>query len=217
MKPSAKRLAEWEAAGADPALKPRTWFRLGAVFSYEQVDPLPPPAEPVALEAPIAAIEDDSLAHALPALCTLAGELGVTVTFNAETRVDGHFRPSTRQIVIRDTLTINGQVATLVHELGHALLACEHRDDDPQLDYAAEELVVEAVAYCVCGGALRLDTSANSVPYLAIWAEQAPVETIDATAALIDRLAKWIEDALDGVPTHRDDTPVELLAAGIAA
>jgi hypothetical protein len=35
------------------------------------------------------------------------------------------------------------------------------------------------------------------VPYLASWAEQAPIETIEATAALIDRVARRIEDALE--------------------
>jgi antirestriction protein ArdC len=214
MKPSAKRLAEWQAAGGDPATKPQTWFRLGAVFSYEQVDPLPPPATPVALQAPIAPIEGDTLAHALEPLCALAHQIGSTVTFSPDTRGDGHYNLASKAIVIADTLTINGQVATLAHELAHALVRADRRPEDPQLDYAAEELVAESVSYVVCAGALGLDTAANSVPYLAIWVEKSPIETIEHTAALIDRLAKHIEDAvLPEVSADDHAVDVEAVAA----
>ena len=40
----------------------------------------------------------------------------------------------------------------------------DHHVDDPELDYATEELVAESVALCVCGF-LGLDTGANSIPY----------------------------------------------------
>ena len=52
--PSAKRLGEWRQAGADPAERPRTFFRLVAVFDRSQVDPLPDfPGGPVDLDPPI--------------------------------------------------------------------------------------------------------------------------------------------------------------------
>jgi hypothetical protein len=61
--------------------KPRTYFRLEAVFSASQVEPLPPPAEPAALDPPIAELEGDSLAWACQPLEDLASELGYTVTY----------------------------------------------------------------------------------------------------------------------------------------
>ncbi len=51
------------------------------------------------------------------------------------------------------------------------------------------------MAYTVCG-ACGLDVADAAVPYLASWAEQAELETIEQTAKLIDRLARCIEDPL---------------------
>jgi len=66
--PTRKQLADWQAAGADPADKPRTRYKLGPVWDRSQVDPLPPLAEPVALDPPITESDGDTLAwrcHAL--------------------------------------------------------------------------------------------------------------------------------------------------------
>jgi hypothetical protein len=63
------------------------------------------------------------------------------------------------------------------------------------LSYSEEELVVESVAYTVCG-ACRLDVTGAAIPYLASWAEQAELSTIERTANLTDRLARRIEDPL---------------------
>lgn len=69
-------------------------------------------------------------------------------------------------------------------------------ENDPQLGYAGEEWVAECAGF-VCCRALGVDTSANLVPYLASYLEQAPVDTLQATGALIDRLARRIETAAD--------------------
>jgi len=55
--------------------------------------------------------------------------------------------------------------------------------------------VAESVAHIVCGF-LGLDTSANSIPYLASWSEDTPAEAFEHIAGLIDRLAHRIEDTL---------------------
>lgn len=81
-----------------------------------------------------------------------------------------------------------------MHELAHALVRVDRDDDDPALDYAEEELVVESVAYTVCGS-LDLDIAGYAIPYLASWSERAELQTIEQTAKLIDRLARRIEDA----------------------
>src|SRR5438034_67807 len=65
--------------GAKPADRPRTHFKLGPVFDRSQVDPLPPPANPVALDPPIAPVDGEELAWAFPPLIALAGELGSSV------------------------------------------------------------------------------------------------------------------------------------------
>ena len=71
----------------------------------------------------------------------------------------------------------------------------ERREDDPVLDHASEELVVESVAF-TCMGALGIRSDGYSVPYLASWAEGADLSVLERTAVLIDRLASRIEDAV---------------------
>ena len=78
--PSKHALARWEQQGADPATKPRTGWRLAAVFAQDQVEPLPAPAVPALLKAPIAAITGDSHEHLIERLRQLAREIAYTVT-----------------------------------------------------------------------------------------------------------------------------------------
>jgi hypothetical protein len=66
--PSNKKLAAWRAAGAIAEDKPRTYFRLEAVFSEAQVQALPAPADPASLAPPIAEVQGSSLASALAPL-----------------------------------------------------------------------------------------------------------------------------------------------------
>jgi antirestriction protein ArdC len=193
--PSRKCLEEWKREGGDPDERPRTHFRLGPVFDREQVEPLPPPACPVSLDLPMSEIEGEDLAPVLPRLTALAGEIGSTVEFEViggDRR--GYYDIVSRRIAIRDDMSGNAQVKTLVHELAHALLRAEPTEDAPKLGRAEEEIVVESVAYTVTG-ALGLDSSVYSIPYLASWAQEGEIETIERTAALIDRLARRIEDA----------------------
>jgi len=213
--PANQTLAEWRANGADPADRPRTFFRLGPVFDRSQVDPLPPPAEPVALEAPIAPLEGDDLAWAWPKLVTLASHLGsnVSVTTLPPGR-GGSYDLRTHAIEINGAASVNQRVKTLVHELGHRLVRAEQQDGQATMTYDEEELVVESVAFTVCGS-LGFDTSSYSIPYLASWSEDAQLETIERAAGVIDRIARRIEDALDntaGTDADAEDTP-ELRAA----
>ncbi len=81
--------------------------------------------------------------------------------------------------------------------------------DDPQLSYAAEELVAESTAHLAVSS-VGMDSSAAAVPYLATWAESASEDTFERVAELVDRLARRIEDAL-GVD-HVDNAPAQLAA-----
>ncbi len=61
--PSKKRLRAWAEEGADPARRPRTFFRMVAVFDRSQVDPLPDfPGEPLQLDPPVEPLVGDGLA-----------------------------------------------------------------------------------------------------------------------------------------------------------
>ena len=64
-------------------------------------------------------------------------------------------------------------------------------------EYGREEaeLIVESVAFIVCGS-VGLDTSGESVPYLAGWQPDDPGERIRKLAGTIDEIARAIEQAL---------------------
>jgi antirestriction protein ArdC len=194
--PSPKRRREWEEKGADPSERPRTFFRLVAVFDRSQVDPLPDfPGGPLNLDPPLAPIQGEELAGGLAPLCRLAASIGSAVAFESISGpAHGFYEPSTRRIVIDNAgASANAQVATLTHELAHALLRCERREEeDPSLTYAEEEVVVESVAYTVCSS-LGLDSAGFSVPYMTSWSQGTEIERY---AALIDRLATRLEDAV---------------------
>ena len=88
----------------------------------------------------------------------------------------------------------------------------DRRDDDPKLGYAEEELVAESVAHlAVSFVGVRSDVS--SVPYLAAWSEDAGVDTFEHIAALVDRLARRLEEAL-GAEQREERQPT---AAAVAA
>lgn len=194
--PSKKTLEAWKAAGADPRGKPRTHFKLGPVFDRSQVQELPTPAQPVPLDPPIRDIDGGDLAWTWPLLVGLAREIGSEVIVEAIPRgAGGFYVPETRSISVNEANTVNHQVKTLVHELGHALLRAEVDVDDSPFSYSEEELVVESVAFTVCGS-IGLDTSGYSIPYLASWSQTTSLDTIEQAARTIDRLAKRIEDAV---------------------
>jgi antirestriction protein ArdC len=194
--PSRKKLQAWRDAGANPADRPRTYFRLEAVFCAAQVEPLPPPAVPVPLDPPaVVEVTGDSLVWAIPVLEQLARELGYTVVYRSLPRGHGgSCNYTTRVITINTDQAINAQVDVACHEIAHALTREDHQAEDPDLDYAAAELVAESVAKLAVGY-LGLDTSGSAVPYLAGWAEAADPATFQRIAELVDRLATRLEDA----------------------
>ena len=191
--PGKRALQAWRDAGADPHTKPRTAWRLASVFAQDQVAELPPPAVPVPLHAPVAEITGDSHERLIARLIELAGEIGYTVEIADTGAADGTCHTGQRQIRIAERLAPNGRLVAFIHELAHALVAVD--DQAPELDYAEGELIAESVAW-TCGQTVGLDSSANSIPYLASWAEQASLEVLERAAALTGRLADRIEHAL---------------------
>ncbi len=127
----------------------------------------------------------------------LARELGSDVVLRSlPPGCGGSYDPATLASTINDTASVNARVKTLVHEIGHALVRAKPRDDEAPMTYDEEELVVESVAFTVCGS-LGFDTSGYSIPYLASWSEDAELATIERAATLIDRIARRVEEPLD--------------------
>jgi antirestriction protein ArdC len=205
--PSKKQLARWREEGAPPENEPRTFFRLVPVFDASQIAPLPEfPGERVPLEPPHEPVTGEGLADSRPLLVEFADslELEVSVERIAGAAL-GYHEPATGRIALEEVgpdFSANAQVSVLVHELAHALVRIDRRDDDPKLGYAAEEVVVESVAYSVCAS-LGLDSSGSAVPYVAGWAEGTEGDPIEAYAELIDRLARRLETVVCERPADR--------------
>ena len=165
-------------------------FKLAAVFDVSQTDPLPG-VEPTPLEPPGQPVSGDSHAHLLAPLEQHAATLGYTVKYEPLDGPDGYCSAREKQVVIDTGLPANGRVATLVHELAHA-----HGVDYKTYSRPEAELIVESVAFIVCG-AFGLDTGSESVPYLTGWNPDQPAERIQLLAGKIDEIARAIERALD--------------------
>jgi antirestriction protein ArdC len=194
--PSKKKLREWRAAGANPGDRPQTFFRLVKVFDRSQVDPLPEfPGDRVDLDPPLAPIEGNGLYDLFEPLARFGRSIGYTVAVEEiPGSASGYCSPSRDHIgveAISAAFSSNAQVSVGIHELAHALVRCDRREDDPKLTYGEEEVVVECVAHTVCS-TVGLDTSGWSVPYVASWGAG---EEIEHYAELIDRLATRLEDA----------------------
>ena len=54
---------------------------------------------------------------------------------------------------------------------------------------------MESVALCVISS-VGFDASGYSIAYLCSWSQDTPIETIERTGTLIDRLATRLEDVL---------------------
>ena len=172
----------------------RVFFRTVFVFDVSQTEVLAG-REPVPLEVPRAPLTGDSHAELIGPLERFAGELGYEVRYRPLGGPDGLCDYRRRRISIDERLAANASVATLVHELGHALLENQLADDE-RLTKELEELVVEAVAYVSLAGA-GLDTGRDSVPYIASWQGEAALEQLRRAAELIDGLARRIEQTID--------------------
>jgi hypothetical protein len=181
---------EGREGGEDGEQPRRTVFHAVAVFDVSQTEGLPG-TEPVSLESPSQPIQGDTHAHLLTPLDQLAGELGYSVARRPlDGPADGWCDNQKREIVVNDELPANAQVRVLVHEIAHALGV-------GYTDYGRRraEVLVDTVTFIVCG-AVGLDTSGSSVPYVAGWGESGELDAIRGYAETIDKIARRIGDSL---------------------
>jgi N-terminal domain of anti-restriction factor ArdC len=175
----------------------RTVFRAVGVFDVSQTEGLPG-TEPVSLESPSQPIQGDTHTHLLTPLERLAGELGYRVARRRlDGPADGWCDSHKHEIVINDELPANAQVRVLVHEIAHALGV-----GYTEYGRRRAEVLVDTVTFIVCG-AVGLDTSCSSVPYVAGWGESGELDAIRGYAETIDEIARRIEDSL----RHESEDP----------
>jgi antirestriction protein ArdC len=162
----------------------RVLFRCVSVFDVSQTDgePLPePPREP---------ITGDSHERYIEPLKDLARSMGVAVyEYEPTSAAQGFYDEKGARIVISTELAPNGKVRTLVHELAHA-----HGVTYKDYSRGEAEVIAETAATIVCGS-LGLDTSGESIPYIAGWGEDGDLDAIKAHAETVDTIARSIETA----------------------
>ena len=193
--------AEPGAEQTEPQLDKRpVRFTTVSVFGLSQTDPLPG-VEQLPLEPPREPLTGDSHAHLLQPLGTLATELGYTVTFEEIAGATGGWCDAhAKRIVVDSSQAVNGQVRTLVHELVHALGVNYQTHTRPQA-----EVIVDTATLIILSGA-GLDTSGETIPYVAGWGETGALEAVDQLGVFRDRLARTVEKA---IATDTNDTEAE--------
>jgi hypothetical protein len=167
-------------------------FTTVSVFSVSQTDPVPG-AEQLPLQLPCEPMTGDSHSYLIEPLDGLAAELGYTVIVEEIAGATGGWCDEQRkQIVIDASQPINGQIRVRVHELAHALGVTYKTHTRPEA-----EVIVDAATLIVLSG-VGLDTSGETIPYVAGWGESGALEAVTEYAALVDHLARTIEDAIAG-------------------
>lgn len=170
----------------------RTLFKSVAVFDLAQTEPIPG-RQPIALQPPVQPITGDSHAHLLAPLHAFAAELGYTVRHRAlDGAADGWCDRQRMEIVVNDHVAANAQVRVLVHELAHAL-GIGYQDRGR----ARAEVMVDCVTWIVLGQ-VGLDTSGDTIPYVAGWGESGELDAIQQDAQTIDEIARRLEGVVLG-------------------
>jgi antirestriction protein ArdC len=168
-------------------------FVLVPVFDVSQTEGPPLPEPP-----PVTPLTGDSHAHLLLGLEQGASEAGYAVERREAMpgQAQGFVDHERRVIALSSALEPNGQVAVLVHELAHV-----HGARYRAFGRAGAEVIAETAAH-IALSATRLDTRAQSVPYVSGWADAAPKELADYADA-VHRIAATLERGLGLKPDAR--------------
>ncbi|MFZ1996641.1 MAG: ArdC family protein [Solirubrobacteraceae bacterium] len=174
----------------DTEEKPRVLFKGVSVFDRSQVAPIDG-IDQAPLEPPSEPLTGDSHAHLLGPLQSFTESLGFTVSFESIPGATGGWcDQKARRIVVDQETPANGRLRILTHETIHALGV-----DYQQYSRSQAEVIVDTTTLIVLG-AVGLDTSGETVPYVAGWGETGALEAVTEFAQLIDTLARRVEAAL---------------------
>jgi antirestriction protein ArdC len=112
----------------------------------------------------------------------------------------GYFNPRSSEIWYRSTLSLDGSVSTVLHELAHAFDYAAHAERAESFDYVDHrgdrETVAESVAY-IAADHFGLNTDGETFTYLASWAKDKAV--LKARMGEIQKLADALINALEAV------------------
>ena len=175
-----------------------TSFKVVKVFDVSQTDPVPG-GDPLPEKPRPRALRGDSdaaqaLGRSLLAVCELEG-----VAVSEDDAELSALSPGARgvyllhemRILLRSTLSSDGRVKTLAHELAHHLLhrdAVASEEDRPTLETEAEGVAYAVLSY------FGIDASGYSFAYVAHWAEGK-----DVAKAALNNIQKAVRTIIDAV------------------
>ena len=113
----------------------------------------------------------------------------------------GYYSPSEKRIAIREGLSEQQTLKTLVHEISHAELhdvdLSKPKDERPDIDKRTMECQAESVAFTVCQH-FGLDTSDYSFGYVAGWSSGKELKELRSSLEVIRNTAAEIIDSVEG-------------------
>lgn len=125
----------------------------------------------------------------------------------------GYYSPMEKRIAVREGLSEQQTLKTLVHEISHAKLhdvgLSKPKDERPQIDRQTMECQAEAIAF-VCCERFGLDTSDYSFGYIAGWSSGRELKELRSSLEIIrDAAAEIIDSVEDCLQEMRHDTEQE--------
>jgi hypothetical protein len=179
-----------ETEAADTNDETRVLFKGVSVFDRSQVAPIDGTSQ-APLEPPSDPLTGDSHGHLIDAMQVFAESLGFTVSFETiPGATAGWCDQKATRIVVDADQPANAQLRILIHETIHGLGV-----GYAEFGRARAEVIVDT-ATLVALGAVGLDISGETVPYVAGWGETGALEAVTEFARLIDTLARRVEAAI---------------------
>ena len=125
----------------------------------------------------------------------------------------GYYSTMEKRIAVREGMSQQQTLKTLVHEISHAKLhdvgLSKPKDERPQIDRQTMECQAEAIAF-VCCERFGLDTSDYSFGYIAGWSSGRELKELRSSLEIIrDTAAEIIDSVEDCRQEMRHDTEQE--------
>lgn len=125
----------------------------------------------------------------------------------------GYYSTMEKRIAVREGMSQQQTLKTLVHEISHAKLhdvgLSKPKDERPQIDRQTMECQAEAIAF-VCCERFGLDTSDYSFGYIAGWSSGRELKELRSSLEIIrDTAAEIIDSVEDCLQEMRHDTEQE--------
>lgn len=192
------------------------FFGIGTVFDVSQVEHDPESTKPDLTTAPTLRdiapkdAEGEEFGHLRDVLLPVAGRINVRVMEAGRLSSEGSlgdYNSTAKLIRILSTSSPNQKVATLAHELSHAvhdMVDLHYRDANPPEPFRSGErkpyveTIAESAAFITCYR-LGYDTRLYSFPYIAGWgAEPGKIKgALEMTQRVVKKLAELIEPSTE--------------------